>query len=82
MADINTRLTRCFALTFPALDPAVFPQASTETLAEWDSIAQINLLTLIGEEFAIEVDYEQFEDATSFPALANRVASLTGESAG
>ncbi len=71
--EIRTRLERCFALTFPQLDPASVPSASASRLAAWDSVAQVSLLTLIGEEFGVEVDFEDFEDATSFTAIESRL---------
>jgi acyl carrier protein len=71
MDDIREKLTRCFALTFPKLDPALYPTASPQSVSEWDSIAQVTLLTLIGEEFGREIDFEEFEGATSFEALAH-----------
>lgn len=70
MDPIRDRLTRCFALAFPKLDPSLYAGASAETVPEWDSIAQLTLLSLIGEEFGREMDFEEFEGATSFEALA------------
>jgi acyl carrier protein len=68
--DTNDKLARCFALAFPKLDPSLYAAASARNMAEWDSIAQLNLLTLIGEEFVREIDFEEFEGADSFEALA------------
>jgi acyl carrier protein len=45
-------------------------------VAEWDSLAQVTLLTLIGEEFEIYIDFEEFEDATSFTALVDRISRV------
>lgn len=70
MDDVKTRLSRCFALAFPKLDPSQYEIASAQNVSEWDSIAQLTLLTLIAEEFQWEIDFEEFEDATSFEALA------------
>ena len=67
------KLTRCFSLAFPALPAESIPTASVQTVPEWDSIAQITLLTLIGEEFGLEIDFEEFGDAASFEALASRL---------
>ena len=69
MDDVRTKLARCFALVFPDLDPSLFESASATTISNWDSLAQITLLTLIGEEFEREIDFEEFEGATSFEAL-------------
>ncbi len=40
-----------------------------------DSVAQVTLLTLIGEEFGMDIDFLEFEGATSFEALAERLSS-------
>lgn len=69
MDTVRDKLSRCFALAFPKLDPANYATASAENVNEWDSIAQLTLLTVIGEEFGREIDFEEFEGATSFAAL-------------
>lgn len=74
MDNVTRKLARCFSLVFPAMDPTAYETASAESVAEWDSIAQVTLLTMIGEEFEIEIDYEYFDGATSFAALANRLS--------
>jgi acyl carrier protein len=73
MENTNTKLAHCFSLVFPNLEPARIPDASVENVTEWDSVAQVNLLSLIGEEFAMDIDFEDFEGATSFKALATRL---------
>lgn len=76
MDDLRTRLAGCFALAFPKVDPDRLTEASVETVEGWDSLAQVTLLTLVGEEFAIDVDFEAFEGATSFAALEAKLAEL------
>jgi acyl carrier protein len=78
MDDIRKKLAHCFSLTFPKLDPSQYASASAENTSEWDSVAQVTLLTLIGEEFGIEVDFSEFEGATSFESLATRIGELAG----
>ncbi len=70
MDDVRDKLARCFALVFPDLAPHLYSEASAATVAGWDSLAQVTLLTLIGEEFGRDIDFEEFEGATSFEALA------------
>jgi acyl carrier protein len=79
MNHVARKLADCFALTFPNLSAERIPTASAENLSEWDSIAHITLLTVIGEQFGIDVDFEEFEGALSFEALA---AKLQERSAG
>jgi hypothetical protein len=69
MDSVTEKLNRCFAATFPTLDPGKYALCSAENLSEWDSIRQLTLLTVIGEEFGREIDFEEFEDATSYAAL-------------
>ena len=76
MDNTRTRLERCFSLTFPKLDPRQYATASAQTMADWDSVAQVTLLTVIGEEFGIDIDFEEFEGATSFQELENRLAQI------
>lgn len=77
MDNIREKLTGCFLLVFPQLDRSRVESASVDSVKQWDSVAQVNLLTVIGEEFGLEIDYEEFEGATSFEALAARLAQLT-----
>jgi len=51
------------------LDSNQYAKASAENTPQWDSLAHVTLLTLIGEEFGREIDFEEFEGATSFEAL-------------
>ncbi|MGC4053301.1 MAG: acyl carrier protein [Paludibaculum sp.] len=73
------RLVNCFGEVFTNLDRASIPNATHSNIAEWDSIAQVTLLSLIGEEFAIEIDFEDFEDATSFSAILELVRAKVGD---
>jgi len=51
--------------------------ASVDTIGTWDSVAHVTLLSLIGEEFAIDIDFEEFAGATSFPEILERVRAVT-----
>lgn len=74
--NLQTKLAECFLLVFPELDRETVTQASIDTVPRWDSVAQITLLSLIGEKFNISVDFEYFEGATSFAAIAERLKAL------
>ena len=74
---IAEQLARCFSLAFPQMDPSRYSTASAENTNGWDSIAQVTLLSLIGEEFGIDIDFEEFEDATSFESLASRISRMS-----
>lgn len=72
------RLVSCFERVFPNLDRSAIPTATPGSVAEWDSIAQVTLMSLVGEEFGIEIDFEEFEDARSFGAVLELLRVRTG----
>jgi acyl carrier protein len=69
MNDTAGLLKKCFSTVFPQLSAEEIPQASVSTIANWDSMASITLLTLIGEEFGITLNMDDFEQFTSFQSL-------------
>lgn len=73
MADIPSRVTQCFAMVFPGLAPAEIAQASQESLAAWDSVAHITLLSAVAEEFQFELDEEFLESLTSYNRIVEYV---------
>jgi len=77
MNEIRDKLSHCFSLAFPQIDPSQRAGASVENTKGWDSLAQVTLLSLIGEEFGIDIDFEEFDGATSFEALATRISQIT-----
>jgi acyl carrier protein len=70
MSDTRTRLVDCFAAVFPDVPAQELPQASTASLAAWDSLASITLLTVLEEEFGVQIDPEQLEHLQSFESVA------------
>ena len=73
MDETASKLEQCFQIAFPNLDPAAISSASVDSVPQWDSVAQITLLNLIGEEFAIDIDFEEFEGANSFSEMLARL---------
>ena len=73
MDETASKLDHCFRIAFPNLDPAAISSANVDSVPQWDSVAQITLLNLIGEEFAIDIDFEEFEGANSFSEMLARL---------
>jgi acyl carrier protein len=69
MDDIQPRLVRCFAATFPQLSANRIASATADTVAAWDSVASVTLFAMIEEEFELEVDIEDFGDLLSYDAI-------------
>jgi acyl carrier protein len=68
-ATIREKLVRCFSAVFPDLNPDEIESANIENTSGWDSIAHVTVLTLIGEEFGINIDFDRFSGAASFEAF-------------
>lgn len=69
MTDLEARLVRCLQTVFPALAEDQAREASQDTVAAWDSVAMLTLLTVVEEEFGITADYDRVEEFTSFSGL-------------
>jgi len=67
--SLEDRLTQSFAAVFPDLGAPEIRAATTKSVGEWDSMANINLLCVIEEEFGIEIPGEDLEGLDSFAAL-------------
>lgn len=74
---IKEQLSKCFSAVFPQLSPAEIASATLENTSGWDSIAQATILTLIGERFGMDIDFERFEGADSFSRIAAVIRELT-----
>ena len=66
MTDTRRRLTACFTAVFSTLGEAEVAGASVGAVEGWDSLATINLITLIEEEFRIQVHPRDIDQFTSF----------------
>lgn len=79
MTDIEKRLQKCFRLALPAVPPELIACCSQASTPEWDSLASVNLLTLIEEEFGLEIPEEDLVEFRSWELvldwLQTRVAS-------
>lgn len=66
MNNVTERLTRIFAAIFPELTQEEILVASPASVAAWNSLATINLVSLIEEEFEIDIPPDRFQDMGSF----------------
>ena len=77
MNDTRTRLVKCFAAVFPEVPESALPTVSATTLPAWDSLASITLLTVLEEEFGVQIDPEQLEHLQSFEAVQSYLQRAT-----
>jgi acyl carrier protein len=71
MKDMEERVARCFSNVFPNVPPDELARASTSSLAAWDSVAQVTLLSSIAEEFALDFEVEDFEELVSYALIVD-----------
>jgi len=76
MDSTTARLRKCFATVFPDLSDEKTLQASAAELTQWDSLATLNLLALIEEEFGVSIDLDDLEDP-SFKNFLGLIESST-----
>jgi acyl carrier protein len=73
MDEQQKRLVSCFLSVFPELAPEDVEQATSASLEGWDSVASITLLTVIEEEFGINIE---IDDPARFNSFKNISAYL------
>jgi len=77
MDSPTARLVKCFTTVFPDLNEEQTLQASAAGLTQWDSLATLNLMALIEEEFGVSIDLDDMEDP-SFKNFLAMIESSTG----
>jgi len=66
MPELRRRLVDCFATVFPTLDETEILRARHTSVANWDSLATVTLISVIEEEFDVSIPREDFEYMISF----------------
>jgi acyl carrier protein len=78
MADVRSRLEQCFAAVFPDLPREELPRASAMTVPGWDSLAHATLISVIEEEFGVEVPPDDLAELNAFALLQDYLQSELG----
>ena len=69
MPSTRDRLVTCFTAVFPKLTRAEVESATPLTVPAWDSLANVMLVTVIEEEFGLEIPVEELPQLGSFDRL-------------
>jgi acyl carrier protein len=80
MNEIRDGLAKCFIAVFPSLIAETVSSASPKTVDGWDSVATVTLLSVIEEEFQIEIGPEDLESLLSFESALDYVAQRVSTS--
>jgi len=66
---VRPRLVACFQAVFPDLPEEEILAAESERLEIWDSVAALNLLTVIEQEFGVALPTSRLPELTSFERI-------------
>ena len=66
MDNVKARLIRCFQVVFPDLPEKDIPQATSVSVKAWDSVATVTLISMVEEEFGLQIDLDDVEQMGSF----------------
>ena len=75
MTTLKERVADCFCAIFPSHSRAEILTASRESIPEWDSLAGVTLLTLLQQEFHIDIDLTELEHFNSVQAVLDYVSA-------
>lgn len=70
MSEQDDRLVRCFASVFPTLSEGEIRASNVVPLFDLDSLAGVTLVTLIDQEFGVDVELPDLLDLGSFAAIS------------
>ena len=73
LQNLEHRLVRCFSSVFPDLDEEQIRSASIESVPGWHSLASVTLISVIQEEFGVQVSLTDLPNLVSFSAVQGYV---------
>ena len=76
--DIDARLRMIFSALFETEEAAFDYNTSPDTLEKWDSLAQLNIIAAIEEEFDIVIPPASQIDMLTFELIGDVVQELAG----
>lgn len=71
--EIRERLVRCFTVVFDQIDENQVPLLHADTCELWDSLANVMLMSVIQQEFSIDISLEETKSLNSFKKLMEKV---------
>jgi acyl carrier protein len=63
---LRDRLIEAFAAILPDLPRDEIPLASPNSVGEWDSLATVNLIAVLAEEFGVAISPDEYDNLGSF----------------
>jgi acyl carrier protein len=81
MDQKKMRLVDCFLAVFPELTSDTIPQASATSVPSWDSVTTVTLLSVVEEEFGINIDVQDLTKFDSFKGILSFLQQAEQEGA-
>lgn len=78
MSELDDRLARCFASVFPTLSEGEIRSSHVAPLFDVDSLAAVTFVTLIDQEFGVNVELSDLLELGSFEAIAQFLRKWNG----
>jgi acyl carrier protein len=78
VTESQDRLVRCFSSVFPTLSEAEIRASDVVPLFDIDSLAGVTLVTLIDQEFGVNVDLPDLLELGSFEAISQFLRKRNG----
>jgi acyl carrier protein len=78
VTDSHVRLVQCFTAVFPELAADQIVRASTAGTSTWDSVNAVVLVSVIEEEFGLEIPPEDLDRFSSFQAILGYLVERVG----
>lgn len=79
MSSKAEQLAKCFSLVFPSLSADEITRATVNSVPDWDSLANINLICVLEEEFGITLEASDLEELSSFDLVLNHINRVTAK---
>lgn len=70
---IAARVRDCFSNVFSDASPEQLLTFSQEQQADWDSVTHVTLLASLGEEFDVEIDFEEAMEIVDFDSAVRLI---------
>ena len=72
------RIKEVLAVTIDTPIEEISDEASMDDLENWDSLAQMNLVIALEEEFQIEIPDDEVGTMVSIPLIASLISEIVG----
>lgn len=75
--DTGQRLRHVMGAVFGINASAISPDASSATIAEWDSVRHLQLMLALEEEFNVQFETDELVSLRTLPLIEQRLRSET-----